>query len=517
MAETFKCCKNKPNINWICTVCHNIYHPSCCKRSNKHHKIIYQNWIWCSEECADKGGDTEAVDLPALRLLVAEKSQELESKNKYIARLRRHSTSFEGEVTEMEARLVSQIEMYKLKTKNLTKIIEEQNKIIEKHNSSDLVHTGTQTGTNSYNKESQTLNIKRTSIATQTAECSYSTVDTQTDPFLQVEVNEIRAKKAEISELMQENEMLWSKKNQADDEIKRAMQDLAELRELNQSMIQSIRVLEADNLALSKEALSVRSIQEKEKEQPRAPINQPRVPNYNLEKQCGGQESKGRLLIICDEYGRHLDKSFRVKHNKLVYQTIIKPGACFEMVTENIIELTKDFTLRDYVLILAGSNNFDRMQFPSFKDINSKLKYCTHTNLIFTSIPYRNYKKSGFSLKVKKFNDKLKEYADKLNHYGEGKVSFCDINTSYGRRVGKMEIVNILITNVFNKNKNNAGLIYINTQSDLTEKKDCESEQIIIIDETPKKNQVVASNNSSQVVSSNDCFLDQTPTEILVA
>lgn len=47
----------------------------------------------------------------------------------------------------MEARLVSQIEMYKLKTKNLTKI-EEQKKIIEKHNSGDLVHTGVQTGTN---------------------------------------------------------------------------------------------------------------------------------------------------------------------------------------------------------------------------------------------------------------------------------------------------------------------------------------------------------------------------------
>ncbi|KAG5865198.1 hypothetical protein JTB14_020765 [Gonioctena quinquepunctata] len=94
-----------------------------------------------------------------------------------------------------------------------------------------------------------------------------------------------------------------------------------------------------------------------------------------------------KILILCNELGYGLGKSIsKFIGNEFSIETLIKPGAYFVNVIEDIINLSTNFGLNDYIIVLAGSNDFHAKKFPLFREINSKAKCSSHTNIIFSSV-----------------------------------------------------------------------------------------------------------------------------------
>ncbi|KAG5865756.1 hypothetical protein JTB14_008386 [Gonioctena quinquepunctata] len=192
------------------------------------------------------------------------------------------------------------------------------------------------------------------------------------------------------------------------------------------------------NLAASIETLKsiVRSLEAKDKSFECLDVSEVNVAKIPLSSPMNAELSrsieynkKPKILILCDETGYGLGKTFsRIYGNTFNIQSIIKPSANFENVIDDVINLSDNYCLDDHIIILAGSNDFKTKKYPSFKKLNSKLKICTNTNIILSSVPYnRNYKVNEM---IYRYNIKLNDYAMKLNHYAEGNISFLDINNS---------------------------------------------------------------------------------------
>lgn len=187
--------------------------------------------------------------------------------------------------------------------------------------------------------------------------------------------------------------------------------------------------------------------------------------------------TKKQILLLADE--NDLNWQIRELLNPNMYDiiSIKKPGASLHQVIENVEMLAKNFTLQDYVIITGGLNDILKKKTPSFSYMCKKLKLCTHTNVLFASIPY--YKKHYMKDKhVFKFNAKMKEFLDKFDSYTEGCFKFVDVSngksTKWNRRAAASNIVNkVLLYKSSNKN-----LKFI-TISDLNE------ESLIFIDHVP--------------------------------
>ena len=84
-------------------------------------------------------------------------------------------------------------------------------------------------------------------------------------------------------------------------------------------------------------------------------------------------------------------------------ESIFKPNADLLNVIKDAPDLTRDFTLNDYVIILAGTN--DTVKRKKFKDIVviDVLDRMMHTNVIFCNVPYQNFE-SGLNDTIYNFN-----------------------------------------------------------------------------------------------------------------
>ena len=155
---------------------------------------------------------------------------------------------------------------------------------------------------------------------------------------------------------------------------------------------------------------------------------------------------------MCDENGRSMGNSlYKELSDNWLVQMIIKPGALYKDIIMDVIDLTKYFTLRDYVVIVGGTNDFLLNRgVPLFRNINSKIRYCTHTNIIFTPVSLGKALKNSTRV-VKKFNFKLCEYSYRLNKYSEGKVQWCDVNDRWGNREKIDVICNRLMNEILAK------------------------------------------------------------------
>ncbi|CAH1103934.1 unnamed protein product [Psylliodes chrysocephalus] len=142
---------------------------------------------------------------------------------------------------------------------------------------------------------------------------------------------------------------------------------------------------------------------------------------------------KSRIPILSDERGKGLDRELRRCYNGNIrynIQTISKPAAHLEGVVEDIVALTSNFTLNDYVIIIAGTNNFREKRYPSVKFIYNRLK-SINTNIIFTTAP-RNAMDYNVKQCVNNFNN-----IPKINKYLQGKVAMVNILENRGELVSK--------------------------------------------------------------------------------
>lgn len=95
-----------------------------------------------------------------------------------------------------------------------------------------------------------------------------------------------------------------------------------------------------------------------------------------------------KILLLSDSHGRNLSLHMRQKLNKNVkLDSIFKPNANFQCVTENFNQLTKYYNTDDFVIITAGTNDQNIEDYK--QSVTNIVKNCEHTNLIINMVPYR--------------------------------------------------------------------------------------------------------------------------------
>ncbi|KAL3275589.1 hypothetical protein HHI36_020344 [Cryptolaemus montrouzieri] len=99
------------------------------------------------------------------------------------------------------------------------------------------------------------------------------------------------------------------------------------------------------------------------------------------------------VLLLGDQHAYKLKRMLPSVNT--VNCSFIKAGAHFAGVTENFTEITKNLTINDSVILIAGSNDFEMGDFPRIRSFCDILKTNTHTNIVVCGIPYNKFTEDG--------------------------------------------------------------------------------------------------------------------------
>lgn len=413
MNKRFKCCKNKEFVNYCCIACLNVFHPACLERLKNVVKLGGYK-IFCSVECQSKD-DAEREKLATHIATIQRLENECQDKDLLISRLRRQSQQFVQEVAEAEVGYVGTL----AKKDEANSMLRRRLAVCESENSRLL------------------LEIHDTKKIEQR-------IKNDLDELTEINKNMVTS----IRVLEQENEVCMA-------ELVRVMSELAELRRG--------RALSSVDGAGVGDDVSVSGILVDDSGNSKSQETRQSEPNLmeseGVSIRVPPEDAKKRLLILCDQTGYGIGSRLNRCLPGFSVQSIIKPYALYERVVEDVVKMSDQFGGEDCILVMAGVNNFINGKCPSFRELNSRLKYVTHTNVVLTSIPFkRNAHKKHANL-VSKYNAALKRYAAKLDTYAFGKVSFLDLSNC-----SKSEVTMRLSKGVRARKKAGDGnLIFIHT------------------------------------------------------
>lgn len=122
------------------------------------------------------------------------------------------------------------------------------------------------------------------------------------------------------------------------------------------------------------------------------------------------RSKSAQVLVLTDDYGNHLYGL--IKNNigeDFILQVISKPGANFKQVTSNIVKDVQNLTTKDFVIILAGTNDVNIKK----SDIFHLIKMCMHTNLVICTVPLR-YDQPILNRSISFINEKLITHGSSL-------------------------------------------------------------------------------------------------------
>lgn len=430
----FKCCKNKEVNYFICVNCYSIYHKSCLMRMNKSlFTFITNNKIKCCEVTSDLNHHGEILNLSSYDDLITDLVKDNELKDKYILKLKHDNNSFSEEAVKNEEEMVKIIENQQKEIIELQKAVVSLKKVTNNIKIKETNNSYTQTVEKNCNIKKITTkklgqnkpsdetikNIKQNTNRTSTMNVGNDNLNTKLDKLNTLNVK----KKDEIENLKIKNDNLVAK----------SKINKKNTRETMGSTIQT-----GNNI-----------IQPNESQQP-----------SRISKQY---EKRNKILILCDQHGRNLNRNLS-KHdslNQFHVESFLKPGANYENVLNDVELLVKSYTKSDFVIVIAGSNDFQNLKYPKMKNICNKMKLCAHTNLIFLSTPKLSVNKNNRH--INKFNNKLGEFLAKLNNYTEGLMSFIDINGKTGIKLGNFEICTKIAKVINSINSISKNLIFIDT------------------------------------------------------
>ncbi|XP_074033082.1 uncharacterized protein [Leptinotarsa decemlineata] len=410
MLHKFKCCTKKDFGNYICIVCFDIYHPSCLERKNGFVKIKQHKFL-CSTECQTIFESNEGI-VSDLNDQITSLTGLLKEKDSVISRLRRRTQDFEDMALESEQELLTKLE--------------ESKSIIDD---------------------------------------------------LQKKLQAIKLDYDELLKVIARNE----------EYIQSLVKDKQELDTLQRNMLSAFSTLEADNKCLQSELQTLRDNTEPENQvnsvpkcyrdastfndnsaNQSIPLNQS-IPIHSvltsqLRPNNSFSSSKRKMLLLSDDNGKHLCKALSNCKNltKFIIESIHKPGGKFADILESVDLLSKDYTQKDVIVILAGKGDFESNKHPKVKDIWSKIKNCLHTNIIFLSCPtvIRKY----FNI-ISKFNMRLHDFLSKVNNFSEQYISLVNINNARGSKIGNDLIAEHIASEVKRNWNNVKCLTFVKTTS----------------------------------------------------
>lgn len=140
-------------------------------------------------------------------------------------------------------------------------------------------------------------------------------------------------------------------------------------------------------------------------------------------KQQHTQETRGRVLVVADSHGRHSREIINEQlQGKFSVTVFVKPNAKFGDVTKDLIKLTSDFTTKDYVVIVAGTNDVQNLNCNNDSicpDIENVLSLANHTNVLYPGVPLRYdnlYMNKAIMKLNKEINCKINRVAEKTKN-----------------------------------------------------------------------------------------------------
>ena len=391
------------------------------------------------------------ADLEDLKLTLKDEIQRLSDDNKlkndHIERLERRTQTLDEEVFEAERNYEAIIQSQKIELNRISKDLADQVRLYELNaGSKNLIH-----------KESQTSNILLQHKCIQATEAESGQIETLNRKLEHLESTNIK---------------LQSELDTSITKFEELQMFFNEMNSMSRNMTSTIETLSAENDMYANEVKKLQNDIFK--------LNNSHNPGSRLHNHIGkelatlvsngadklGNESNSskinrtnKILILCDDRFRFMLNSVGAKFNNYNVQSIIKPNACFKDVISDVLSLTKNFTLKDYVILHAGYHDVQNGRAPFFRFINGLLKHCTHTKIIFTTVSY-SYKKNTNIQLMYKLNSQLFNYANALNRYAEGTVVCIDLNDANGLVHKKNAIVDKLLCSTQHKVKN-GNLVFI--------------------------------------------------------
>lgn len=461
--KIFKCCKNKEFNNYCCKVCYGIFHESCLTRK-KSVVVVGGHVILCSKECkeidtthindikileeslenAKKENSIKErtfeeiskkydIDMEEMRKCIEDLSKEIREKDSYIKRLKRNTQDFEDQVFEQEQNMNLQI---KEQRDLISGLIREKNELF--HINEDLkvkLEENTEQQKIIENQLEEFNNIKKDMIST------IQTLTADNDTY--------------ASEVLQLRNKLYGESRYNTD-VQTESSDAKMDQEKNRKSKSGFETIQHVG----------RERQDKDYMQTHtnAGVTKGNLTTDNTTDNDNIFKKTRRLMILSDEYGRYLDYFIKRKDRTVQTETIIKPGASMGNVIADIVDLTKGYTLDDYVVIIAGSNDFRLKKHINFREINSKIRFCTNTNIIFTSVPSIYFSQNQRKL-INEFNSKIADYACRLDRYAEGSIKWIDLCTKNGRII-KNIAANKISTAMNSPVKNVKNIKFVNVNNE---------------------------------------------------
>lgn len=137
-------------------------------------------------------------------------------------------------------------------------------------------------------------------------------------------------------------------------------------------------------------------------------------------------QPKKKIVILGDSHGRNCSKVLieLLNCSKFEIQTIFKPNAAYEYVVSDIENLTRDLSMQDFVIIMAGTNDIIRKRTVSNELIERTVNSLSHTNAIFVTVPFMNIKEN-LNDRIYFHNYRLYEY---LRTIDRPNLNFLDVN-----------------------------------------------------------------------------------------
>lgn len=145
---------------------------------------------------------------------------------------------------------------------------------------------------------------------------------------------------------------------------------------------------------------------------------------------CSQKNTKRRCLIVCCSHGRniaHYISMIPEITNEFTVDVDFKPNAKFQSVVERLPFMTENFTKKDVVFIIGGTNNYSNYFSKGFSDIPEEMFFSelfnklTHTEVrVLEVLPRANFwhkvDQVHFQEFRKRFNETLNASSDKLAH-----------------------------------------------------------------------------------------------------
>ena len=503
--NVFKCCKNKETNNVICIKCFSVQHKSCFSRKGINSaRIISDNKIVCCDN-NDMDINSQLEERSLMDELLCELVKENENKDKHILKLKRDNASFteialinEEEIIAVNKKQQDEIKSLKKQLTSLKKQIQ----VLETKNETDRHR---KQKTSSTQTEDKTVNIDKSTMTQSSPLKSYKTkVDRNT-----------KGKKIQVGK-----QNMDTRVNDGETSIQENIANVKQNKGIK--ILRNLKINFNDSETKFPNVIEMVGQDNRGKPDidgsPEAPLNSEPLTDIKAvsidDKDVGNHRNNlkpnnihsvsgtSKIMILCDEYGSNLNvllKRLVNKENKDIYkiETIKKPAASLSGVIEDIESLSRMYSLNDYIIIMAGTNDFSNNKYPLFKGIHNKIKNCTHTNIIFTTVPFcPNGKNNKY---INKYNNKLNEYLFKLNRSAQGNIRLLDINNKSGALLNKTKIANKLAYLIRTPSDPNKTLIFVHAHKSM-EKADSDRSAVNISDQEEVVSEVIVEGDKSVAV-----------------